>query len=76
MEEEIKHSIKADVKDFFLILNCSYVTVTSLLSFLLENKTVALTAFSFCLINCIISVIFYRLRIMRYRRTENPDGSE
>ncbi len=70
MPQEIKHSIKQDVKEFFLIINCSYITVVCLASLLLENKTVTLTAFSFCLINILVSLLFYRFRIMRYQRPE------
>ncbi len=71
MPQEIKHSIKQDIKEFFLIINCSYITVISLSSLLLENKTVSLTAFTFCLLNILASLTFYRFRIMRYQRPED-----
>ncbi len=71
MPPEIKHSIKQDMKDYFLIINCSYITMTSLLSLIGENKTVVVAAFGFCLINSIISLFFYRLRLMRYQRPDN-----
>ncbi|MDP2938600.1 MAG: hypothetical protein Q8O13_00745 [Candidatus Omnitrophota bacterium] len=74
MPPEIKHSIKGDIKEFFLILNCSYITVVSLVSLLMENKTVTATAFAFCFINCLASFIFYRLRLMRYQRSESLKG--
>lgn len=70
MAVEIKHSIKSDIKEFFFILNCSYITLTSLTSLLQENKVITAAAFTFCFINSLISLLFYRLRLMRYQRSE------
>jgi len=64
--EREKPSIKRDIKDFLLILNSSFLMLTSISSLITENKIVTLTAFSFTLINIIASVIFYNSRIIRY----------
>jgi len=67
--EREKPSIKRDIKDFLLILNSSFLMLTSISSLITENKIVTLTAFSFTLINIIASVIFYNSRIIRYHRS-------
>jgi len=67
-----KPSIKSDIKDFFIIVNCVYITVTCLLSLLWSNKVVVGAAFTFTLLNALICYIFFSLRITRYQRPEEP----
>lgn len=68
-----KPSIKSDIKDFFIILNCSYITVTCLLSLLQSNKLLTAAAFTFTLLNSLVCYSFYRMRITRYQRPGEPN---
>ncbi|MDP3143684.1 MAG: hypothetical protein Q8N14_07140 [Candidatus Omnitrophota bacterium] len=68
-----KPSIKSDIKDFFIIVNCVYITITCLASLLLSNKILVAAAFTFTLLNALICYSFFSLRITRYQRPEEPN---
>lgn len=68
-----KPSIKGDIKNFFIILNCCYITVTCLISLLSSNKIITAAAFTFTLLNALICYSFFSLRITRYQRPEEPN---
>lgn len=70
MAKESSPSIKSDIRSFFIIFNCCLLAAVGLLSLIWLDRTVALTAFVFILLNSLACLLFFLFRINRYQRCE------